>query len=64
MFVSNETAMDYYFKFFGFPEFKTKHEYLQFIEKEIPMIVLGSGREYFIIPRLRKLKAPQSSVRR
>ena len=64
MFTCNEKAIEHYCDVFGIPEFRTTTEYEHFIKTEIPAIELESGKEYYVIPRLRMLRAPKSSFRR
>jgi len=64
LFTCNEKAIEHYCNVFGAPNCKTTTEYEHFIETEIPAIELESGKEYYVIPRLRMLRAPKSSFRR
>lgn len=63
LFTCQKSALDHYFDLFQIPEFRTTIEYEHFMENEIPAIELESGKEYYVIPRLKMLKAPQSSIR-
>jgi hypothetical protein len=64
LFTCDKRALEHYCDVFGIPDFKSKEDYIHFIDHEIPGIELRSGKEYYIIPRLKKLRAPKSSFRR
>ncbi len=55
IFISNEHAIEYYFKHFGFPKFQSVNEFSDFVEREIPMVVLKRKKVCYTINRLRAL---------